>query len=331
MLLVLAAAWTTAFAAPAATRAESGGSTLFNPGTTGSTGTAGTTGPTSTSPSGGTDYSGGPETRKQARAQRRRAGRPVLASFQVSKTTVVASSTAPTVTYQVNDRSRYVRVRLALVQLGHGALRRYSLGRKRTGTSQTFNLSAADARKMTPQGSYKFRLTAVDPDGYRLVRSSRTIAGTPAIPQPAAVGSRDHRFPVGGAHDLGGADSRFGARRTGHIHQGQDIAAAQGTPVVAPYAGVITWRAYQASGAGYYLVLAGNNEPYNYVFMHLQQGSLLVAKGAAVQAGQQIANVGNTGGSEGPHLHFEIWNGPWYSGGKPIDPLPLLLAWDAYS
>ena len=145
------------------------------------------------------------------------------------------------------------------------------------------------------------------------------------------MGSRDHRFPVPGAHNFGGADARFGARRTGHTHQGQDIAAAEGTPVVAPYAGVITWRAYQASGAGYYLVLAGNNEPYNYVFMHLQQGSLLVAKGAVVQAGQQIANVGNTGGSEGPHLHFEIWNGPWYNGGKPIDPLPLLLAWDSYS
>ena len=58
---------------------------------------------------------------------------------------------------------------------------------------------------------------------------------------------------------------------------------------------------------------------------------MLVAKGDAVNAGQQIANVGNTGGSEGPHLHFEIWNGPWYNGGKPIDPLPLLLAWDAYS
>ena len=327
MLLVLAVASATGFAAPSVTRAQSGGAGLVEPGTTGATGT---TGPTSTSPSGGSSGDSSAEARKRARAQRRRAARPVLASFQVSAATVLASGSSPTVTYQVNDRSRYVRVRLALVQLGRGALRRYNLGRRRTRTSQTFTLRAADARKMRPGRTYKFRLAAVDPDGNRVVRSSRTIAAA-AIPPPAEVGSRDHRFPVAGAHDFGGAGSRFGARRSGHAHQGQDIAAAEGTPVVAPYAGVITWRAYQASGAGYYLVLAGNNEPHNYVFMHLQQGSMLVSKGAVEQAGQQIASVGNTGGSEGPHLHFEIWNGPWFNGGKPIDPLPLLLAWDAYS
>jgi murein DD-endopeptidase MepM/ murein hydrolase activator NlpD len=324
VLLVLAVACAMAFAGPSAAQAESGGAGLVDPGTTGSTGT---TGPTSTSPSGGAGDSA--TARRQAHAQRRRAARPVLASFRVSETTVLATGTPPTVTYRVNDRSRYVRVRLALVQLGRGALRRYNLGRRRTGRSQTFTLSTADARRMAPGGTYKFRLTAVDPDGNRLVRSSRKIGA--AAPAPAPVGSRDHRFPVLGSHDFGGVDSRFGAPRTGHTHEGQDIAAAQGTPVVAPYAGVIIWRAYQASGAGYYLVLAGNNEAYNYVFMHLQQGSMLVNKGDAVTAGQQIANVGNTGGSEGPHLHFEIWNGPWYHGGKPIDPLPLLLAWDAYS
>ena len=134
-----------------------------------------------------------------------------------------------------------------------------------------------------------------------------------------------------GAHDFGGADARFGARRTGHIHQGQDIAAAEGTPVVAPYAGVITWRAYQASGAGYYLVLAGGDEPYNYVFMHLQQGSMLVTKGDRRAGRTADRERRQHGRVRGPHLHFEIWNGPWYNGGKPIDPLPLLLAWDSYS
>ena len=90
----------------------------------------------------------------------------------------------------------------------------------------------------------------------------------------------------------------------------------------------ITWRAYQAGGAGYYLVLDADNENYNYVYMHLQQGSLLVGKGDRVTAGQRIANVGNTGGSEGPHLHFEIWDGPWYNGGHPVDPLPFLKSWE---
>ena len=43
-------------------------------------------------------------------------------------------------------------------------------------------------------------------------------------------------FPVQGAYSFGGPDSRFGAAREGHAHQGQDIAAAEGTPVVSPVA-----------------------------------------------------------------------------------------------
>jgi murein DD-endopeptidase MepM/ murein hydrolase activator NlpD len=137
-----------------------------------------------------------------------------------------------------------------------------------------------------------------------------------------------HVFPVAGAHSYGGADARFGAGRPGHSHQGQDVIATEGTPVVAPRGGTITWRAFQARGAGYYLVLDPVVEPYNYVFMHLQRGSVLVKLGDRVRTGQTIANVGSTGTSSAAHLHFEIWNGPWQHGGIPIDPLPSLLAWD---
>ena len=55
--------------------------------------------------------------------------------------------------------------------------------------------------------------------------------------------------------------------------------AASGTPIVAPHAGTITWVAYQASGAGYYVVLASDGEPYNYVFMHMLKGSIVVKAG----------------------------------------------------
>ena len=53
-----------------------------------------------------------------------------------------------------------------------------------------------------------------------------------------------------------------------------------------------------------------------------------MSKGDHVAAGQQIGAVGNTGSADGPHLHFEIWDGPWYNGGHPIDPLPFLKAWE---
>jgi murein DD-endopeptidase MepM/ murein hydrolase activator NlpD len=51
-----------------------------------------------------------------------------------------------------------------------------------------------------------------------------------------------------------------------------------------------------------------------------------------VLTGQAIGEVGDTGDAHGCHLHLELWSGPgWYTGGQPIDPLPFLKAWDAYS
>ena len=69
----------------------------------------------------------------------------------------------------------------------------------------------------------------------------------------------------------------------------------------------------------------------HYVFMHLQADSTIVAKGQLVTAGQRIANVGSTGGSDGPHLHFEIWLNGWRASkaSQPVDPLPELEAWSA--
>ena len=90
------------------------------------------------------------------------------------------------------------------------------------------------------------------------------------------------------------------------------------------------WRAYQAAGAGYYVVIRGD-DGRDCAFMHFQAGSTLVAKGQRVAAGQRLASVGNTGDSEGAHLHFEIWPDGWYASADshPIDPLPDLLAWAA--
>jgi murein DD-endopeptidase MepM/ murein hydrolase activator NlpD len=135
-------------------------------------------------------------------------------------------------------------------------------------------------------------------------------------------------FPLtGGVWSFGGEDARFGAQRDGHIHQGQDVIAASGTPIVAPLAGSILWKANQPGGAGIYLVEHGS-DGRDYVFMHIKRGTVLVAPGNAVRAGEQLAQVGATGDASGPHLHFEIWVGGWYAkGGKPIDPLPQLKRW----
>jgi murein DD-endopeptidase MepM/ murein hydrolase activator NlpD len=145
----------------------------------------------------------------------------------------------------------------------------------------------------------------------------------------ATRSSGEHAFPLAGAFDWGGRDARFGAKRKGHRHQGQDLAAALGTPVVAPHAGVVEAVAFQAKAAGNYVVIDSDGEDYDFVFMHLRTGSIEVVVGDHVRLGERIGAVGSTGESSGPHLHFEIWVGGWYVGGHPIDPLPLLKSWAA--
>jgi murein DD-endopeptidase MepM/ murein hydrolase activator NlpD len=166
------------------------------------------------------------------------------------------------------------------------------------------------------------------PEGrYVLHVAGRGLRRAPTASSTAELEFSHHAFPVAGPFDWGGEGSRFGAKRDGHRHQGQDLAAAEGTPVVAPRGGVVEAVQYQAKGAGHYVVLDGDDEDHDYVFMHLKTGSIPVEQGDRVRTGQTIGEVGNTGGSSGPHLHFEIWVGGWYSGGEPIDPLPLLQSW----
>jgi murein DD-endopeptidase MepM/ murein hydrolase activator NlpD len=153
-------------------------------------------------------------------------------------------------------------------------------------------------------------------------------APEPGVPTPAQTVADGAVFPVAGPHTFGGPDNRYGAPRTGHIHEGQDILAAEGTPDVAPLAGTITYASFQAGGAGYYAVehtLIG----FDFMFAHCKAASLLVSTGQVVAAGQPICQAGQTGSATAPHLHFEMWVGGWQApGGHSIDPLPYLEAWE---
>ncbi len=186
-------------------------------------------------------------------------------------------------------------------------------------------------------GKYTARLAVTGAGVTRYLRVPLSVVAPPPptptpAPAPASLSATTGSkvFPVQGPHSLGGEDARFGAGRTGHTHQGQDIVAAEGLPVVTPVAGVVHWIAYQAAGAGHYVVIRGVDARH-YVFMHLQAGSIAVAKNAAVVAGQRVGAVGSTGASSGPHLHFEIWVNGWWAttASAPIDPLPELQAWAA--
>jgi biotin carboxyl carrier protein len=160
-----------------------------------------------------------------------------------------------------------------------------------------------------------------------------TVAGPPVateagVPTPAQTVADGAVFPVAGPHSFGGPENRYGAPRSGHVHEGQDVLAAEGTPDVAPLPGTITYASFQAGGAGYYAVehtLVG----FDFMFAHCKAASLIVSAGQAVAAGQELCQAGQTGDATGPHLHFEMWVGGWQApGGHSIDPLPYLEAWE---
>ncbi|WP_458305816.1 murein DD-endopeptidase MepM [Haemophilus influenzae] len=106
---------------------------------------------------------------------------------------------------------------------------------------------------------------------------------------------------------------------TGRIrpHKGVDFSVSQGTPVIAPADGIVEKVAYQAGGAGRYVMLRHGRE-YQTVYMHLSKS--LVKAGQTVKKGERIALSGNTGISTGPHLHYEF-----HINGRAVNPLTVKL------
>ena len=139
-----------------------------------------------------------------------------------------------------------------------------------------------------------------------------------------------YAFPILGAHEFGLSAGRFGSARSGHTHQGQDVMAACGTPLVAARGGVVQYAEYEAN-AGNYVVIDGKGSPNDFMYAHLAEPSPLQV-GETVRTGQPIGIVGDTGDASACHLHFEMWGAPgWYEGGSPFDPLLDLQKWDASS
>lgn len=106
---------------------------------------------------------------------------------------------------------------------------------------------------------------------------------------------------------------------TGRVrpHKGVDFSVPQGTPIIAPADALVEKVAYQAGGAGRYVVLRHGRE-YQTVYMHLSRP--LVRAGQTVKKGERIALSGNTGISTGPHLHYEF-----HINGRAVNPLTVKL------
>jgi murein DD-endopeptidase MepM/ murein hydrolase activator NlpD len=119
----------------------------------------------------------------------------------------------------------------------------------------------------------------------------------------------------------GRLSSRFGRRRSpwtgkSQFHSGIDIANRQGTPVYASGDAVVEF-AGRKGGNGKTIVLK-HGQGITTLYGHLSK--IYVKKGDRVRKNQKIANLGNTGKSTNPHLHYEV-----RVNGTPIDPRRKLL------
>jgi murein DD-endopeptidase MepM/ murein hydrolase activator NlpD len=205
------------------------------------------------------------------------------------------------------------------------------------GTPQTISWNGKSGSVVPRMGRYQFRIATGSwpkpAQGSTKVVQSSSASDPPPPATAAAAGSFAFMpwvFPIRGAHSYGMSAGRFGAGRAGHTHQGQDVFAKCGTPLVAARGGTVRWKAYH-SAAGNYLVINSAGTGVDTTYMHLREPSPL-QKGQKVYTGQLIGYVGDTGDAVGCHLHFEMWSAPgWYEGGSPFDPLSYLKAWDRYS
>lgn len=267
---------------------------------------------------------------------------PTATRFSVTPRTLVAGGDPPAIVLRIDeDGTPRVKARVVFwpVKGTGAAVVRIPMGEVRVGRTLRVRWPRGTALQA---GRYVVRVHATDPGGRPLSRSHQdpgrvdlTVkakpkpkpqpAPKPTTPAPPPVVTAGAVFPVQGAHTFG---DLFGAQRSGYTHQGVDVLAAQGTPIVSPTAGTIRFTDYQASAAGEYIVerLADGRDVF---YAHCVRHSTVVTPGQTVAAGTPLCQVGQTGDATGPHLHFELWPAGWrdIKGTEPVDPLGQLKAW----
>jgi len=176
--------------------------------------------------------------------------------------------------------------------------------------------------KLEKSGSY-YRLKNVASGYYLDVDNGRTAAGTRVNLWHNSVGNQQFSlvkvkdaakfvWPVGGN---GGFDRKnWPAYSGGGYHSGTDISASTGTPVYAAYGGTVV-SAYTKTDSngkivsyGKHVIIECNVDGQTVYMYYAHLNSYCVKKGQTVYTGQPIGEVGSTGNSSGPHLHFEVRN-----------------------
>jgi Peptidase family M23/Putative peptidoglycan binding domain len=170
------------------------------------------------------------------------------------------------------------------------------------------------------------------PNTERAVRRFQTAAhiAVDGVAGPATLGSlRGNRVvttsPIGPVRFFrplpGPITDGFGFIPPGRWHTGIDFPAPKGTRIHAGGVGVVSFAGLNTGGYGN-LVVISHRLGFESWYAHLSV--IATSAGQRVVGGQTIGNVGSTGRSTGPHLHFEVRHF-----GTPVDPMPYLLGYRA--
>jgi murein DD-endopeptidase MepM/ murein hydrolase activator NlpD len=164
--------------------------------------------------------------------------------------------------------------------------------------------------------------------GYPAARPSGIVTVTP---DDLALLAREIAMPLDGVRP-GTLHSNFDERRGGGArqHQALDIMAPRRTPVRSAAAGRVL-KLFTSAAGGLMVYAADPTERFILMYAHLDGYAPGLRDGAPLARGEVIGYVGSTGNASAnaPHLHFAIARSAdvkRWSKGKPIDPLPVLIA-----
>ncbi|MFZ5990091.1 MAG: M23 family metallopeptidase [Bacillota bacterium] len=161
---------------------------------------------------------------------------------------------------------------------------------------------------------------SIYPSGENMVKSAEYSTNGEKDSDSTKDASEDEKkysfiIPVGGRIGSFYGERVHPIKGTTEFHKGIDIEAQSGTPIKAASGGEVIEAGEEATFGKYIKI----RHERNVISLYAHCSALLVKKGQSVDKGDVIARVGNTGVSQGPHLHFEVWEDE-----KHVDPLDYI-------
>ena len=185
-----------------------------------------------------------------------------------------------------------------------------------SGTPEGRPLWALDSALSNEAFTVQYDLSALERRA-RLLTASLSEASDSLSSYEDVLAATPSIWPTAGV-----LSSRFTTSRVHPIyhralpHEGVDISASRGTPILASANGTVTFAGWK-SGLGNTVEI---DHGYGYVTLYGHASKLLVRRGQKVERGQVIANVGSTGISTSPHLHYEV-----HVGGVAVNPMNYVI------